>query len=103
MLNLRFISSLLLLLVCFKSYSQVGINTTNPNATLDIRVSNQATPANNDGLLIPKIDNFPTVNPTAAQNGMLVYLTTDGTFYYWENNTIAWIPLSSGGNVDRID
>jgi len=57
-------------------YSQVGINTTTPNAQLDIRSSNQVTPSNNDGILIPKIDAFPATNPTTAQNSMMVYLTT---------------------------
>jgi len=47
-------------------FSQVGINTTLPNAQLDVRSSNQATPSNTDGLLIPKMDAFPAVNPTAA-------------------------------------
>lgn len=76
-------------------YSQVGINTTNPNAQLDIKSSNQATPANNDGILIPKIDAFPLTNPTAAQNSMMVYLTTTSAgkqpgFYYWDNATTSW-------------
>jgi trimeric autotransporter adhesin len=56
--------------------AQVGINTTLPDAQLDIRSSNQATPSNTDGILIPKIDAFPVTNPTLAQKGMLVYLTT---------------------------
>ena len=60
-------------------HAQVGINTTNPNAVLEVRASNTATPANTDGLLIPKIDNFPASNPTAAQHGMLVFVTGGGT------------------------
>lgn len=76
-------------------YSQVGINTTMPNAQLDIKSSNQITPANTDGILIPKVDAFPVTNPTAAQNSMLVYLTTvsggkQPGFYYWDNATISW-------------
>ena len=46
--------------------AQIGIGTTTPNATLDIRPSNQATPANTDGVLIPRIDTFPATNPTAS-------------------------------------
>lgn len=70
-------------------FSQVGINTNLPNAQLDIRSSNQLTPANNDGILIPRIDAFPVTNPTAAQIGMMVYLTTTSAgkspgFYYWD-------------------
>lgn len=80
--------------------AQVGINTTNPDAQLDIRSSNQATPNNTDGILIPKVDVFPATNPTAAQQGMLVYLTTtSGTdlpgFYYWDNTTTNWIAIGN--------
>lgn len=77
------------------SYAQVGINTVTPSAQLQINSSNQASPANNDGIIIPKIDAFPVVNPTAAQNSMLVYLTTVSAgqqpgFYYWDNASISW-------------
>lgn len=87
--------------------SQVGINTTVPNAQLDIRSSNQATPSNTDGILIPKVDAFPATNPTAAQQGMLLYLTTTvGTdlpgFYYWDNATTDWKPIV-GTNVGTLD
>lgn len=80
--------------------AQVGINTTVPNAQLDIRSSNQAVPTNTDGILIPKVDVFPATNPTAAQQGMLVYLTTtSGTdlpgFYYWDNATTDWIAIGN--------
>ena len=80
------------------SFAQVGINTTTPNALLDIRATSATTPTNTDGLLIPKVDVFPATNPTADQQGMLVYLTTTvGTntpgFYYWDNPTTTWIGL----------
>jgi len=88
----------------FYAKAQVGIGTTSPNAQLDISASNQATPANNDGILIPKIDTFPATNPTALQQGMLVYLTTTTTFasvsrapgfYYWDNPTTNWISIQT--------
>ncbi|WNM19820.1 tail fiber domain-containing protein [Flavobacterium capsici] len=88
----------LLLFFPMMVFSQVGINTTTPNAQLDIQSSNQATPANTDGLLIPKINAFPATNPTVAQQGMLVYLTeaigsnTPG-FYYWDNLSVSWISI----------
>ncbi|MCB0432134.1 MAG: hypothetical protein KDD18_03560, partial [Mangrovimonas sp.] len=73
---------------CILGYSQVGINTTDPKAQLEIQSSNQASPSNTDGLLIPKVDTFPATNPGANQNGMLVFLTTtvganSPGFYYW--------------------
>ena len=90
--------------------AQVGIGATNPNAQLDIRSSNQATPVNNDGVLIPKVDVFSATNPTAAQQGMLVYLTTATVFsgnpkpvgfYYWDNVSSDWIGISSAANGDH--
>lgn len=78
----------LILFLCLPLFclSQVGINTTTPEARLEIRSSNQATPSNIDGILIPKIDEYPAANPTAAQDGMLVYATGNGSvtkgFYY---------------------
>ena len=103
----------LLLLLIFTinfSIAQVGIGTTTPNSQLDIRSSNQAIPANNDGILIPKVDVFPATNPTVAQQGMLVYLTTATIFsgnpktigfYYWNNPTTDWIGISSAANGDH--
>lgn len=87
------------------SYAQVGINTTSPNAQLDIRSSNQSAPEYTDGVLIPKIDAFPLSNPTVSQQGMLVYLNTvqgDNLpgFYWWDNTVTAWIPLA-GGTLDN--
>lgn len=75
--------------------AQVGINTAVPDAQLDIRSSNQTAPNNKDGLLVPKMDTFPATNPTAAQNGMLVFLTTavganPPGFYYWDYATTSW-------------
>jgi|GEM_PF-1559510 len=84
------------------AFSQVGINTSSPDAALDIRSANQAAPSNTDGLLIPKVDAFPAVDPTAAQQGMMVYLTTTTGpkmpgFYYWDNTTTAWISMGGPG------
>jgi len=101
--------SILLILFTYLNVSaQVGIGTTVPNSILDISASNTAAPVNNDGVLIPRIDAFPAVNPTAAQNSMLVYLTTDvgvftKGFHYWDNSLIKWVPLSSNSNSEWED
>ncbi|WNM18711.1 tail fiber domain-containing protein [Flavobacterium capsici] len=89
-------------------YSQVGINTTTPNAQLEIKSTNQATPTNTDGILIPKVDAFPATLPTAAQQGMLVYLTTTvganpPGFYYWNNPTTTWIGIGGGATGSTLD
>lgn len=88
------------------SFAQVGINTTTPNAQLDIRATSATAPTNTDGLLIPKVDVFPATNPTDAQHGMLVFLTTavgiqQPGFYYWDNPTTSWVCIgdcASGNN-----
>lgn len=96
-------------LICYAPvlFSQVGINTTTPDAQFDVRSSNQATPAPTDGILIPRIDAFPATNPTAAQQGMMVYLTTAaGTnqpgFYYWDQTTTSWVGMATGKNWDLM-
>ena len=52
-----------ILLFFIQSSAQVGINTTSPNAQLDIVASDTATPSNADGLLIPRINAFPVKYP----------------------------------------
>ena len=92
---------LTLLTISFQSaFAQVGIGNTTPKAQLDISASSTTTPSNSDGLLIPRLDAFPSANPTAAQNGMLIFLTTSvGTnlpgFYYWSHPALAWVGLNA--------
>ena len=57
-MSVRYLIVLVFFVVSY-SYGQVGIGTTNPSASLDIQSSSQTTPSNTDGLLIPKIDEFP--------------------------------------------
>jgi len=98
-------------LFCFvlaTSFAQVGVNTTTPNAMLEIRTSNEAAPTPTDGLLIPKVNVFPATNPTVAQQGMLVYLTTlVGTnqpgFYFWDFATLAWRPIAGATAAGTLD
>ncbi|MDT0555275.1 tail fiber domain-containing protein [Patiriisocius hiemis] len=83
------------------SYSQVGINTITPQAQLDIVAGN--TPSEKDGILIPRLDEYPTGVGT-NQDGMLVFITGNGTptkgFYYWDNVGSAWVPVSGAGGSD---
>jgi trimeric autotransporter adhesin len=84
----------------------VGIGTSNPNAKFEIKSSNHAKPTNTDGLLIPKIDAFPEMNPTEAQQGMMVNLTKTAIFegkflpsgfYYWDNQLMSWRAIAATG------
>lgn len=102
-----------MLLLCATAGAQVGIGTTSPNAQLDIAASSTSAPSNKDGILIPRINAFPATNPTAAQDGMLVYLASSvgpsqPGFYYWSNAAGIWINLSSfkgwdtSGNANAV-
>ncbi|MCF6307014.1 MAG: tail fiber domain-containing protein [Flavobacteriaceae bacterium] len=97
------ISFVVLFFAPFYAISQVGIGTTTPNAQLEIKSTNQATPANTDGILIPKVDEFPVTAPTASQDGMMVYVTGSGTpskgYYYWDNATTSWLSLFGDSNT----
>ncbi len=85
-------------------YAQVGLGTANPQATLDVVSGNPANPLPTDGILVPRINGFSSVNPGTNQHGMLVFLTTaSGSnapgFYFWDNNAAAWKPLQSTHNT----
>ncbi|MDC7996456.1 tail fiber domain-containing protein [Gilvibacter sediminis] len=102
------LSLLGLFLFATSLYGQVGINNVSPNASLDISASDATDPSNTDGILIPRIDQFPTTDPGAAQNGMLIYLTTaDGGnlpgFYFWNNGTTTWEAVGDGaGQINEL-
>ncbi|WP_435579842.1 hypothetical protein [Gilvibacter sp.] len=99
----------LVVLVAFLSpqvgTAQVGINTLSPNASLDIPASSLTTPSNQDGILIPRIDEFPATDPTLAQDGMLIFATGNGSvsrgFYYWNQAGTNWVNI--GGNGSDAD
>ena len=84
------------------AHGQVGIGNTSPQATLDISATNATNPNNDEGILVPRIDEFPSSNPTAPQNGMMVFVTGNGTpskgFYYWDQTTVSWVGV--GSNFD---
>ncbi len=97
----------LILLSYLPVFSQVGIGTTTPNAKLEIKATSLTTPTNTDGVLIPKMNDFPTTNPTILQDGMLVFITGNGTpnkgFYYWDQPTTTWKPLGGNSGVKKIN
>ncbi|MBR9914921.1 MAG: hypothetical protein GYB32_08860 [Algicola sp.] len=87
--------------------AQVGVGNTEPKASLDISSSSLTNPNNTDGILIPRIDNFPSANPTIDQDGMMVFATGNGTptkgFYYWDNSSSSWIPVVGVDTKNTLD
>ncbi len=98
----------LLLLTSCSFFAQVGVNNTDPKSQLDISASSTTTPANTDGILIPRMSAFPASNPGLSQNGMLMFLTTTASgktpgFYYWDNATTSWVGMSSTSSSSNIE
>ena len=98
MKNLKYIL-VITLFISALSFSQVGIGTALPDAILDISASDENNPSNIDGVLIPRVDNFTSVNPTLNQDSLLIFVTGNGAvargFYYWDNTITAWVMLGS--------
>mgnify|MGYP000458395128 CR=1 FL=1 len=95
----NFILGAVLATCFFSAKAQVGINTTDPKAQLDITIANPAAPGTTDGILIPRIEKFPASSPSAEQHGMLVFLKTATSevpagFYFWNASEIKWEGLA---------
>lgn len=83
--------SMLCLLAGASVYSQIGIGTSSPKATLHIEPSSIANPTGQDGILIPRMNRFPN---SAVAKGQLIYMfnNTNTTIldglYIW--NGVLW-------------
>lgn len=110
-------NKLFLLSMWFSStavYSQVGINTQNPQATLDIQSKNISGATKNiDGLLIPRVDRERALNMSQVRHSTLIYINdaTTGSatgqasnvdsagFYYFDETLVKWVKLNAGGTA----
>lgn len=85
---------------------QVGVNTTLPESTLDIRATNhQGANTATDGILTPRVS---SLGVGGVANGQLIYLIADDTtngftqgFYYWDGTKWTrsmgeWVDNGSG-------
>ncbi len=81
-------------------YSQVGINTTLPTTTLDIRGTNhEGAVTGQDGITVPRVNALGTSGTT---QGQLVFLIQDDStngftkgFHYWDTVDSLWKPLDT--------
>lgn len=95
-------------------YSQVGVNTDTPSATLDIKALNTSGSMRNvDGLLIPRVDRERTMNMSPVKASTLIYVdnissgaasgqasNVDSTgFYYFDEISGKWIKLNGGSTT----
>ncbi len=96
-------------LVLFQNaFAQVGINTENPETTLDVRALNhEGSVSSTDGVTVPRVSDLVA---SGVANGQLVYLIADNGsfnkgFHYWDGSE--WQPLNTNDgdawNVDSED
>lgn len=92
---MKHLYSLVIALFTISTFSQVGIGTTTPKAQLEIVAANSDNPFPIDGILIPRLNNFPNVEPGQDQHGMLIFLAKPvnqqpAGFYYWNHTDKKW-------------
>ncbi|APG59997.1 hypothetical protein [Christiangramia salexigens] len=97
---MRLLCSIAILMLTFFVNAQVGIGTSDPKAQLDIIATDKINPLKIDGLLIPRLEKFPSDSPGADQHGMLIFLSKNITgfnqgFYYWHAQEAKWKSIVS--------
>ncbi|WP_284651415.1 hypothetical protein [Flavobacterium terrisoli] len=77
-----------LILVSFQTYSQIGIGTNSPQATLDVREIDPSSPTAEAGIAIPQVSVLPS---SGNRSGQIVFLTTTNSYYCYGGSS--WQPL----------
>lgn len=96
--------NIVLLFIGNALFSQVGINTPSPEATLDVRAKNHlGAVTSKDGVLVPRVNDLTA---SGSVNGQLVYLIADSGiftkgFYYW-NGTV-WTGFGNAAAGDTTN
>ena len=78
-----------LCLITSTSFSQIGIGTTNPDASSMLDITSTTS-----GMLTPRMTTTQRVAIATPADGLLVYDTDKEAFYYWDNSV--WNRLGSG-------
>jgi|TARA_R110000823_G_scaffold159218_1_gene290244 hypothetical protein len=76
--------------------AQVGIGTTNPNASSALDISSTT-----KGLLTPRMTTTQRNAIVAPAESLLVFDTTVDAFYFYDTTTSAWVKLANEGTIKR--
>lgn len=76
--------------------AQVGIGTTNPNASSALDISSTTR-----GLLTPRMTTTQRNAIVAPAESLLVFDTTVDAFYFYDTTTNAWVKLANEGTIKR--
>lgn len=82
---------------CFAQNNNVGIGTLSPSssALLDI----DASPANNKGVLVPRMTAIQRIAIPSPANSLLVFDTDSACFFYWNTMSSNWKSLCNSGSA----
>lgn len=105
--------TVLILFISFFGYSQIGVGTTNPDATLDIIATNPTGVSTNvDGILIPRVDRQRAQSMTGTVTSTMIYVNSIATgtavgtainitsigFYFFDGSVWQQIATSGAAN-----
>ncbi|MDR1877295.1 MAG: hypothetical protein LBQ84_06690 [Flavobacteriaceae bacterium] len=91
------------------AYSQVGINTEEPNSNTLLHISEKLDPTDTSsevqskGIIIPRLteEQRDGMTTTYLDNGLLIYNTTENSFNYWDSTKQEWRSLPAGEVPDK--
>ncbi|RLJ23201.1 hypothetical protein CLU97_4435 [Chryseobacterium sp. 7] len=90
------IYSLFIFLISLRLISQVGINTTTPNAKAALHVMSKN---NNTGVLFPLLTTAQrdAIGASATEDGLIIYNTDQKCYNYYNAGNTVWISLCGNG------
>lgn len=91
------IKCLVVLLVSFNAYAQIGIGTTNPDASSILEIK-----STNKGMLTPRMTTAQRTAITSPANGLLVYDTTENSFYFYQDTVWTRIDAETRDNYKLV-
>ncbi|QAR30307.1 hypothetical protein EQP59_02490 [Ornithobacterium rhinotracheale] len=87
-------SVILISFIAQSAKAQVGINTEQPKATLDVVVKDPDNPETSAGVLVPRVSKNPE---SGNEKGQLIFNTTSNQFYFWDGTK--WAPIASNAEI----
>ena len=76
----------------FAQNNNVGVGTTSPDPTALLDIN-----SNSKGVLVPRLTTAQRTGIASPAQGLLVYDTDLGCFYYYNSTTSAWVSLCQAG------
>ncbi|MFD2037531.1 hypothetical protein ACFSKL_22245 [Belliella marina] len=101
--KMRVIFVFIVVIGCFHNeiWAQTGVVTTDPDASLHIDATSKTDPSGADGVLIPRLADFPG---NGVEKGHFIFLkdhpTVEEGFYFWDGTTWVWLINNYDRTID---